>query len=83
MSRDMENRQNIFKMIGFAYYPNPGTYIYVWRAQIRYLAVFGHVFERAKYGQVGCPEKILQNAVQTQCLGFKMMCAGEILDESR
>ena len=43
----------------------------------------GCIFGHAKYGQVGCPEKILQNAVQTQCLGFKMMCAGEILDESR
>ena len=31
----------------------------------------------------GVPEKILQNAVQTQCLGLKMICAGEILDESR
>ena len=23
--------------------------------QMLYLAIFGHVFERAKYGQVGCP----------------------------
>ena len=55
MSQDLDNRQNIFKMISFAYYPNPGTYIYVWRDQILYLAVFGHAFERAKYGQVWCP----------------------------
>ena len=55
MSQDLDNRQNIFKMIRFAYYPNPWTYIYVWRAQIRYLAVIGHVIERAKYGQVWYP----------------------------
>ena len=28
---------------------------HIYAPQLPYLAVFGHVFERAYYGQVGCP----------------------------
>ena len=45
--------------------PNTHPKYRIWRIWL-YLAVVWHILERAKYGQVGCPWKILQNL--TKCL---------------